>query len=230
MLPIFPAHLFNPGAVAADVVLDAITGGTSLIGVQDVIQADGGGRWQIAYDSIILDEPPLRRLWNAWTAEIAGGAQPFLVPLLSLEIGPRPIAGGSFATPSDIYADDDTFPTEVRFASPYIIARVTSNVPIRGTVMEITIDQGATVEPGMMFSVGPWAYKVRRIRSRSGYSAVVDTIAPARAPIVAGSPANFDWPCVVCRAVPGQDLVASVEAGQTATTSIQFVEDTTYVG
>lgn len=228
MLPIFPAHLFNPGSVAADVVLDAITGGTSLVGVQDVIQADGGGRWQIGYESIILDEKPLERLWKAWTAEIAGGSQPFLVPLLSVDTGPRPIGGAGPATPSNIYANDDTFPTEVRFASPYIIAQITSDVPMRGTSMEITVQQGTAVQPGMMFSVGPWAYKIRRVRSRSGLSAVVDTIVPARVPITAGTSANFDWPCVVCRAVPGQDLVASVEAGQIATTSIQFVEDTTY--
>lgn len=230
MLPIFPAHLFNPGAVAADIVLDAITGGTSLVGVQDVIQADGGGRWQIAYDSIILDEKPLERLWKAWTAEIAGGSQPFLVPLLSVDTGPRPIAGRAFAAPSDICADDDTFPTEVRFSAPYIIASISAPVAMRATTMQITVQQGTAVQPGMMFSVGVWAYKIRRIRSRNGLSAVVDTIVPARAPIAAGTPANFDWPCVVCRAVPGQDLVASVEAGQVATTSIQFVEDTTYVG
>jgi hypothetical protein len=51
---------------------------------------------------------------------------------------------------------------------------------------------------------------------------------PTRAPITAGAAANFDWPTVMCRGVVGQDLAATISLGMFGTTSISFVEDTSY--
>lgn len=228
-LAIFPAHLFNPDPVAADVVQRVISGGTTINDEQDVISTDGGGRWQINYGEIDLDSEYLQRLWGAWTTHLAGGAQSVLVPILSLGTAPRPVAGNGLATPSDIIANDDYFPTSVGFASSYIVATISAHAGLRATSLEITVSQGAAVEPGMCFQVGVWAYKVGRVISRSGQSATVTVTPPLRAAIASGSPANFDWPCVVCRGVVGQDLIASISLGMFGTTTVSFVEDTGYV-
>ncbi|WP_333571303.1 hypothetical protein [Sphingomonas sp.] len=229
MLPIFPAHIFCPETVTAGVMADVVSGGTSLAGEQDVIEADGGGRWMITMSGIALDDPYTQRLWKAWMAKLAGGATPVLVPLLSVATGPRPIAGNGFATPSDLYANDDYFPTEVRFASPHIIATITVPVALRATTMQITVSQGGQIQPGMDFAAGVHAYTVEEVVSRSGLSATVRTVPPAREAITSGAAANFDWPCVVCRLVPGQSLAAQIVSGLYADTEIQFVEDTAYV-
>ncbi|MET3710420.1 hypothetical protein ABIC65_001100 [Sphingomonas trueperi] len=228
MLPIFPAHVFCPETVSAAVVPDVISGGTSLVGEQDIIEADGGGRWQISYGGIALDTPYQQRLWKAWAAKLSGGSVPVLVPLLSVATGPRPIAGNGFAAPSDLYVNDDYFPTEVRFASPHIIATITAPVALRATTMQIAVSQGGQVQPGMDFGVGVHAQTVEEVLSRSGLSATVKVSPPSRMAISAGTAANFDWPCVVCRLAPGQNLAAAITNGLYGDVEIQFVEDTAY--
>lgn len=228
-LAIFPAHVFNPDPVTADVVQRVISGGTALNDVEDVVATDGGGRWQIAYGDVELDSPYLQRLWAAWTSYLAGGARSLLVPILSLETAPRPIAGNGWATPSDIVANDDYFPTSVGFASPYIVAAVTADAALRATTLQIAVSQGAQIEPGMKFQVGVRAHKVEQVTARSGLAATVKISPPLRDAVSAGAPVNFDWPCVVCRGVVGQDIAASIVLGMFGNTTISFVEDTGYV-
>lgn len=225
---IFPAHLFNPDPVKVDVVPRVISGGTSLSGDEDVIETDGGGRWEISYGNMDVDGIHLQRVWDAWTSHLAGGAQTVLVPILSLGTAPRPVAGGHLADPSDIYADDDFFPTEVRFGSPHIIATVIADATLRATTLQISVAQGARVEPGMKFSVNNRGFKIERVLSRAGMAATCKVSPPAREAIVAGTAANFDWPVVLCRAVIGQDLSAAISLGMFGETSISFVEDTSY--
>lgn len=229
MLPIFPAHIFCPETVTAAVVPDVVSGGTSLAGEQDIIEADGGGRWMITMGGIALDDPATQRLWKAWAAKLSGGAFSVLVPLLSVATAPRPIAGNGLATPSDIHANDDHFPTEVRFASPYIVAALAAPVALRGTTMQIAVTQGAAVQPGMDLSIGIRAYTVQEVVSRSGLTATVKVTPPAREAIASGAAVNFDWPVVVARAAAGQNLSAAISFGLYADTEIQFVEDTAYV-
>ncbi|MBB5709354.1 hypothetical protein [Sphingomonas xinjiangensis] len=230
MLPIFPAHIFNPDPVKADVAARVISGGEAVNGEQDVIQTDGGGRWEISYGEMGQDDPFRQQLWSAWVGELAGGARSVLVPLLSLDTAPRPVAGNGLAMPSDLYWNDDYFPTEVRFAAPYIVARVSAPATLRATTLQVTVDQGDDVQPGMKFSVGYCGFKIERVLSRNGSTATVRVSPPARESIAAGTPANFDWPVVVCRSVIGQDLAADIMLGMYGTTTVSFVEDTGYGG
>lgn len=221
---LFPAHLLNPDPVKADVVPRVISGGTSLADEEDVIQTDGGGRWEITYGEMDVDGIRLQQLWDAWTAHLAGGAQSVLVPLLSLATAPRPIAGNGLADPSDFYADDDWFPTDVRFAAPHVVAAVGADAALRATSVTIVVSQGTRVQPGMKFSIGRRAYKVERVTARDGLTAVCKIIPPLREAVTAGAAVNFDWPVVECRAALGQDLAADISLGMFGTTAIRFVE------
>lgn len=221
---IFPAHRFNPDPVRADVVPRVVSGGTALSGEEDVIQTDGGGRWEISYGEMDVDGIDLQRLWDAWTGHLAGGAQSVLVPILSLGTAPRPIAGNGFADPSDIYADDEYFPTEVRFASPHIVSVVGANAALRATTLQIVIEQGSRIQPGVKFSIGRRAYKVNRVTASGGLSATCVITPPLREAVTAGTSVNFDWPVVEARAVLGQDLGAAISLGMFGTTAISFVE------
>lgn len=229
-LYVFPAHRFNPDPVKADVVPRVVSGGTALSGDEDVIQADGGGRWEINYGEIDVDGVELQRLWDAWTGHLSGGVQPILVPILSLATAPRPIAGNGLADPSDFYDDDDYFPTDVRFASPLIVAAVSASAALRATTLQVAVSQGAAIQPGMKFSIGYRAYKVERVTARSGMTATCIVSPPLREAVSVGAAVNFDWPVVVCRAVVGQDLAATVTLGMFGTTTVSFVEDTSYAG
>lgn len=220
---VFPAHRFNPDPVTAEPSPRRISGGESLSGVEDEILADGGGRWEINYGEIGLDDPDLMRLWTQWQSYMPGNA--FLVPVLSLETAPRPFAGSGLAMPSDILADDDAFPTFVRFASPYIVAATVGITALRATTISITVTQGATIKGGEKFSIGRRAHVIERVLSRDGQTAVCKISPPTREAIAAGSPVNFEWPVVQCRAAIGQSLAAPITMGMFGTTTISFVED-----
>lgn len=226
---IVPAHVLKPNPVRADVVPRVIRGGVALDDQEDVIQTDGGGRWNINWGEIDLDDIYNRQLWDAWTAHLAGGAQSVLVPILSLETAPRPIAGNGLAVPSDIVANDDWFPTSVGFASPHIIATVGADAAVRATSIVIDVGQGSEILPGMKFGLGGnRAYKVERVTARDGLTATCKITPPLRAAIEAGDPVEFDWPVVECRAVIGQTLAPDISFGLFGTVSVSFVEHITY--
>ena len=224
-LPIFPAHRFNPASVRADIVAQVISGGQALSGDEEVIQTDGGGRWQGVVAEMDLDDVPNRRVWDQWTSFLAGGAQTFLMPILSLETAPRPFGGEGLLDPSDLVADDHAFPESVGFAAPYIVARVTANASVRATTLQIEVTQGARLVGGEKFSIGERAYKVQRVISSAGQIATCRISPPLRAAVAINAAVNFDWPVVRCRAVVGEDLSADVAIGQFATVALSFVED-----
>lgn len=222
---IFPAHKFNPDPVKAGVSPRVITGGESLAGDTDVIATDGGGRWEIVYSDLDLDSPENQRLWEAWTSYMAGGARAFLAPVLSVDTAPRPVAGNGLATPSDIWADDDQFPTEVRFASPYIVAEVVDAAILRATTLTILVTQGARIQGGEKFSIGDRAYKIERVTARNGFEATCTISPPLREAVDAGAAVNFEWPVVQCRLAPGQDLNPDIQLGMYGSISVAFIED-----
>ncbi len=228
MTYVFPAHIFNPDLVRADVVPKVVSGGTAINGEEDVIATDGGGRWEISYGQINLDDPDTLRLWEAWMAHLAGGAQSILVPLLSLSTAPRGVGGNGLAAPSDVYADDEEYPTEVRFASPSIVANVVDDAALRATSLTILVTQGATIKAGSKFSIGSRGYKVERVTARDGMEATCRITPPLREPVSADDAVNFDWPVVECRAVPAQDFAVASMLGMYADTQISFVEHVTY--
>ena len=220
---VFPAHLFNPTAVKADVSATEISGGVALNGDETTIQTDGGGRWQITYSGIVLRTPQMIRKWDAWTSYMPGKA--FLVPLVSLLTAPRPHAGGSIARPSSIAADDDDFPEDVSYAVPQIIAETVHDAAARATQLVINVIQGARIEGGEKCSIGGRGFKIERVLSRSAQQATVIVSPPSRSSIAAGTAVNFDWPSVQCKLVLGQDLAPILSFGRRAEMAISFVED-----
>lgn len=222
-LPIFPAHIFRHGSVKADPRPSLISGGVSLSGIEDVIETDRGGPWQITMSGINLRTPQTLRLWDMWTSFMPGRV--FLVPLLSVGTSPRPSAGGGLARPSALQANDPNFPTQVRYAAPYIVAQTDGNAALGATEVTINVIQGARIQGGERMSIGERAFKIERVLSGSAQQATVRVHPPARAAIGAGAAVNFEWPVVRCRLVVGQDLAPDVSFGRRAEVSISFVED-----
>ena len=219
--PIFPAHIFNPGTVRADIERKTLSGGTSLSGVEDTVIIDGGGRWNIEYGGISLTtEDGTVKFWSAWNGFLNAGTADVLVPFLSLESAPRPALGRGLMPPSDLYTDDLLFPTVTQFMSPYIVATVAADAPLRATTVRIAMLRGSDITGGEHVSFGDRGYRIRRKVGDDTYQIEP----PLRAPITQGMDANFDWPVTRCRAVPGEDWSPAIEMGRFADTSIKFVE------
>lgn len=221
---IFPAHRFNPDPVKVGVMERVVTGSESIAGDEDVVSTDGGGRWQITFAGIDLDTPEMQRLWRMWDGHMAGGAQPVLVPLLTLATAPRPFAGRGEATPSDILADDADFPESVSFAAPSIVATIAADAALRATTVQIEVTQGAQIRGGEVFSVGERAHEIVRVTARDGAKATCLIRPPLRTAVEEGDPVNFDWPMVRCRAVVDQDMIPEM-SGPYGTVAISFAED-----
>lgn len=217
---IFPVHRLRPEGIKADVVAQVISGGTALNGEEDVIQTDGGGRWQITFSGISLNTIDRQRLWDAWTSHLAGGARQVLVPIYSLRTAPRPVAGNGAMRPSNLLDDDPVFPSSVSFASPYIIAATTAAAALRATTISIAVTQGAALRPGMRCGIGNRSYKIENV---SGANCTITP--PLREPIAEATPVIFDWPVVQCTAVVGQDLAPDMRWGRQGSIGISFVED-----
>jgi len=222
---IFPSHFFNPTNVRAGVVSTVISGGTAISGDETVIQTDGGGRWRIEYSDIDIGDPELERLWNQWVSYLRGGARAVLVPVLSIRTAPRPYVGGDDTDPSDLFWDDDAFPTFVRYASPHIVANLVGDAPLRATSLTLNVSQGARIRGGEKFSIGNRAYLIERVTARAGQQATCVISPPLRAGVANGSAVNFEWPLVQCRAELGQSLIPDMELGMFSNVSISFVED-----
>lgn len=217
---IFPAHLFNPTSVQAKIARATVSGGTSLSGEEDHVITDGGGRWEISYDGISLDDPDALAAWETWNGYLAAGTVDVLVPLLSLETAPRPAIGKQRMPPSALASDDPLFPTAVGFAAPYIIATIAADAALRATTIRIAMTRGAPIRGGEKFSIARRAYRIARKIGDDTFKIEP----PLRDPIYAGAAVNFDWPVVQCRSAPGEDWSPVVDLGLYADTTIRFVE------
>jgi hypothetical protein len=221
---IFPIHRLRPEVIKADVVPLVMSGGTALNGDEDVIQTDGGGRWEITFSGITLSGVARQRLWDAWTSYLSGGARLVLVPVYSLRTAPRPVAGNGLMRPSSLVDDDEVFPSSVALAAPYIVAATTAPAALRATSLSIRVTQGARLRPGLRFGIGSRSYKIEQV-SAVGYDVECTISPPLREAVAGGAAVNFDWPVVACRAAIGQDLAPEMRWGRQGSTAISFVED-----
>jgi hypothetical protein len=220
---IVPAHLWNPDPVRAGVQATTISGGTSLVGDETVIQTDGGGRIEITYGEFDLDEELPRRSWGAWQDYLAGGAQIVLAPVLKLEHAPVPVG----AADRPFLTNDDYFPTSAAFQTPYVIAATVGNAALRATTITIAVIEGAALKPDTWLGFTRRAHKIRRILSVVGNQYTVEISPPLRHSVAGGTSLNLDWPVVQCKAVLGQDLIPAISLGKYGSMTVAFVEDFT---
>jgi hypothetical protein len=228
---VFPTHLFNPTSFKPTKGRRVISGGRSLADVDDVVETDAGGYWTWTLAGISLYTPRLLKLWDAWDTHLGGGAVECWLPVGSVETSPRPSAGWGRMTPSNLVWDgDEFFPTDVRRASPYIVARATAATAMGATSLSLEITQGARVTGGERFSVqhpsGPGLYAIERVLVANGQAATVKFWPPMRADVGNNTPLNFDWPMMRARLQPSFDMAGEIENGRMATVQATFVEAT----
>lgn len=215
---IFPVHLFNPATVRANVRQRVLSGGEALDGDETVIATDGGGAWEITYSGIMLRDARLTRLWDAWAGYLAGGVTECLVPLVSLATAPR----GYLAPASGLFADNEEWPTIVRYSGPLIEANVGANAALRATVLNVVMTRGPQPKGGEKLSIGQRAYKL--IRPLGGGNFQIEP--PLREPVALGDTIIFDWPMVKCKMRVGTDPIGALMRGQFSDgdVEISFVE------
>lgn len=223
-LPIFPAHRLHPDSVTPRVTRSTLSGGTSLTGGEDLIVTDGGGRIEVTYGEMPVDDPAVERLLTAWDAFAAGGAGVFLVPLVTLRTAPRPYSGRAPADVSSFGDNDATFPTVVGYRVRLIEASVVGAATLRATAITIRIARGSPIQGGEWFSVADRAHRIVRVLSRSGLDATVQIDPPLRDPLTGDEAVEFEWPVVRARLAPGASLIPDMAYGLHGDVGATFVE------
>lgn len=227
----FPIHLFNPREYKASIAYQAVLGPPSISGAVQALRTDGGGLWRIDMSGIVLRRPETIRAWTAWQAELGGGAGLVNVPIPSIGLAHRPLAGGRPIRTGGLYerSDDPCFPEAIDYGAPIIEAAIVGNAPLRATTITINIVRGGKLTGGETFglihpSKGARMYRIRRVLSRpTPQSATVMIETPLREAITSGQSVNFDLPTVLCRLIPEQDIGLMLNRNR-AETSISFLE------
>lgn len=190
-------------------------GGTSLSGISDTIEVDGGGYWRADFTNGRTRERDTGLAWRAITDLLDGGAT--AVDLLLCERQFQPRAGAVHIPELAILSDGSAFvdPQSAYTAAP---------APLRATTLTITGSAYAQpIDAGVLFAVNhpTWGWRTYRIVALDGITATIRP--PLREAITAATPADFDYPR--CRMRLAQATGNPTNIGRFTSCALSFVED-----
>lgn len=221
---------FNFASEDIRVVGSEIDGGTSLSGISDPVQSDGGGYWIANYDGADFGGPDdedrtLTLAWRAINAGLSGG-QPAVVLLHDQHHQP---VGSALSVP---HSDDAPFSDDTEYASPSVASSVIAVVNgetggLNCTILDITFVAPLALIGGERFTyVHPtWGERAAEISSVEDIEGGkrIKFQPPIRGGIAAGDALDFDN--VRCRMRRASQPTSALSMGLFSSASIQFVED-----
>jgi len=213
------------------VVGSEVDGGTSLSGIQDVVETSGGGYWQGDWSEADFggrseDERAETLAWRAANAGLAGGRR-VIVPFC--DRWHQPILGGTTVPHSDgtPFSDGSEY---VSSGSPAgVIAVINGQIGgLNATILDIAITSERPLIGGERFGyigANGWDDRAAEIGTvepiEGGYR--ISFIPPIRGGIVPGDRLDFDNPrCVMRRS---SEPTNALSMGLWSSASITMVED-----
>lgn len=214
------------------VVGSELDGGTSLSGISDPIQGDGGGYWQADFADGSFggrqdDRRSLTLAWRAINASLSGGGRAIV---RFCDVHHQPVYGISTVPHSDDTPFSDDTEYESGGAEATILAVVNGDVGgagLNATIIDIAITSERPLIGGERFTHvhATWldrAYEISGVEDIPGGKRITFQ-PPIRGGIAPGDPIDFDnVRCVMRRASAPTNALAG---GLFSTASIQMVED-----
>lgn len=193
-----------------------IDGGTSISGITDQTEADGGGYLQADFSEGMARDKAAGNSWRVISDADAGDA--FIV-LLCAERRFQPV--GAIATVA--HSDDTTFDDDTLYTSGDADYSTTADAALRATTLAITGISGSPLIGGELFSIehANWGWRAYRVRSVDG-----DTITfrpPLREAVPTGTALEFDTPR--CQMQITGSVDNPTENGRFTSCAVSFVED-----
>lgn len=186
-----------PGRITVELSTETQSGGRSLTGSRQYVQADAGF-WMITLGAVRIRSNDDVLTWRELETALDGRAGRVHVPAYDGKRRPIP--------PVNATADGD--------------------VPAGATTMTISVDTGATIEEGMHWSVEGRLYRIRKILSSpGGPSYDVSFRPPAREAIADGTSLEFDSPVCRCRLATDDGMDIELDLLRYATPDVIFIED-----
>jgi len=220
---------------APDVYLDArtVSGGISLSGKEQVASRDFG-IWRAALTQIPIRTTEQVLAINALLARLDGRNGTVLVPMFDSIRAPWAVDSyGRVLNPAEArrqagYRDVDgsVYGAPAGFVDTLIQARLLGAAASRAAVVSINILKGSMPQPGMHFSIGNCAYRIRDVLSVVG-SVVTCNIRPGlRLAAPPGAAVNFTSPAIEMRLTTDDQGHAPLDLWRLASISLEFVEAT----
>lgn len=223
---VWPSVLVPP---STDIFYDArtISGGISLSGKEQVASRDFGV-WRARLEQVSVRNRAQVLAWRALLVGLDGRNGTVLVPLY--DRARAPWAYDTFGRRIDPSYSRLPGLDGTQFADPsglvdgLISATLQSGAVERAATVVINMVKGSIPEPGMHFSIGNCAYRIRSIVSVAG-TIVTCTIRPGlRAAASAGAVVNFTSPVCEMRLTSDDQGRASLNMWKFAAPSFEFIE------
>ena len=212
-----------------DIHYDArtISGGVSLSGKEQIASRDFG-IWRATLERVAIRRREQVLAWRALLVGLDGRAGTVLVPLFDRARAPwaydqygRRI-DPAFARERSL--DDTPYADPAGLVDGLISAKVQSPAAARAASIDINILKGSTPEPGMHFSIGTRAYRIRAITNIAG-SVVTCNIRPGlREAVSADAIVNFTSPVCEMRLTSDDQGRAGLDMWKFAAPSFEFIE------
>jgi len=212
-----------------DIHYDArtISGGVSLSGKEQIASRDFG-IWRATLERVAIRRRDQVLAWRALLVGLDGRVGTVLVPLFDRSRAPwaydqygRRLDPAFSRDPS---LDGTQFADAAGLVDGLISAKGQSAAAARAASIDINIMKGSIPEPGMHFSIGNRAYRIRAVTNVAG-TVVTCNIRPGlREAVSAGAVVNFTSPVCEMRLTSDDQGRAGLDMWKFAAPSFEFVE------
>lgn len=217
----FPHDVLKYRSFQFDLAGQVITGGLSQSGLQQVVNASGGGVWTLRLEGFKLRRPEEVRAWRAIQFGGHAGVYPINVSICDLRHSPTLIGGVP-------HSDTSPFSDMTLYISGPSNFFTTSSAGVRAPSIQVGFYDFEPPEPGQFFSLpyGDNRHSLHVITSVQpfGSSHILRFVPPLRAAIPEGTAVEFDKPMLTMRQAGPDAMSAALVMGKFMEPSATFVE------
>jgi hypothetical protein len=217
----FPHDILKYRSFQFDLAGQVISGGLSQSGLQQVVNASGGGVWTLRLEGFKLRRPEEVRAWRRIQYGGHGGVYPINVSICDLRHAPSQFYGVP-------HSDTSPFGDFSLYSSGRAEYVTASNAGIRATSIQVVFEDSDPPVGGEYFSLpyGEDRHSMHVITSVEpfGENYILRFVPPLRAAIPIGTPIEFDKPILTMRQSGPDSMSAALVMGKFMEPSATFIE------
>lgn len=217
----FPHDVLKYRSFQFDLAGQVITGGLSQSGLQQVVNASGGGLWTLRLEGFKLRKPDQVRAWRRIQYGGHAGVYPINVSICDLRHAPALIGGVP-------HSDTTPFSDFSLYVTGGADFETVSSAGVRATSITVAFLEHAPPQGGEYFSLpyGEGRHSLHVITSVQplGENYLLRFVPPLRSAIPAGTNVEFDRPMLTMRLAGPDAMAAPLVMGKFMEPSATFVE------